>query len=78
MTTVTVKYSGLSREVDVKEEVVQFDGSDYAALRVTLLRKYPPLTYTPALCLKDRTPMSPETELKDGDEVTFIAQIGGG
>ena len=75
---VTVKYSGLDSEVGIGEETIEFYGSSYADLKEVLDAKYHTLTYTPALCLKDRMPMAPETELKDGDTVTFVRQIGGG
>jgi len=75
---IKIRYFGVSREVSVKEEDVQLDGSDYATLRAILLKEYHPLTYTPFLCLKEGTPMFPETELKDGDEISLVAQIGSG
>jgi len=78
MIEVKVKYAGFSREVGIKEEVVHLEGSDYAALRASLLKKHPSLTYIPCICLGDGVPMLAETELKDGDEVTLVEQIGGG
>ena len=75
---VTVKYYGLASEVGIKEETIVLDGSTYASLKAILETKYHPLTYTPALCLKEGVPMSSETKLKDGDTVAFVRQIGGG
>ena len=75
---VTVRYYGLGSEVGIKEETIELNGSNYTALRAILDAKYHPLTYTPALCLKDGIPMSPETELEDGDTVVLVRQIGGG
>ena len=75
---VTVKYFGLASEVGIKEETIELDGSTYAALKAILDTKYHPLAYTPALCLKEGTPMSPESELKDRDTVILVRQIGGG
>jgi molybdopterin converting factor small subunit len=75
---VKVRYHGLSREVGIEEEVIELEGSNYAALKAILDKRHRPLTYTPVLYLKDGTPMFPETELKDGDEVSLVRQIGGG
>ena len=68
----------MSQEVGIEDEVIEFDGSILAALKGSLDKKYHPLTYTPVLYLKDGTPMFPETELKDEDEVSLVRQIGGG
>ena len=75
---VTVKYYGLASEVGIKEETIELGGSTYSALKAILDTKYHPLTYTPALCLRDGTPMTPETKLKNGDTVILVRQIGGG
>ena len=75
---VTVKYHGLASEVGIKEEIIEFHGSKYADLKAVLNTKYRALTYTPALCLRDSVPMTPEAELAEGDTVIVVRQIGGG
>jgi molybdopterin converting factor small subunit len=77
--TVKAKYLQLSRAVEAKEEdFVMNSRSCYGDLLEEIRKKHPSLTYVAMLVLIDGAPPSPDTELKDGDEVDFIASPMGG
>jgi len=79
MITVKAKYLQLSRMLKVKEEDFVMDSrSCYGDLLQAVRKKHPSLTYVVMLVLIDGTPPHPDTELKDGDEVDFLASPMGG
>lgn len=77
--TVKAKYLQLSRAVDVKEEdFVLHPKSHYSDLLAAVIKKHPSLTYTAMLVLIDGAPPTPDTELRDKDEIDFLASPMGG
>ena len=79
MITVKAKYLQLSRAVEVREEdFVLHPRSCYRELLEAVMKKHPTLTYISMLVLVDGVPPNPDTELKDRDEVDFIASPMGG
>ena len=79
MITVKAKYLQLSRAVEAKEEdFVLHAHSSYRELLEVVMKKHPTLTYFAMLVLVDGVPPNPDTELKDRDEVDFIASPMGG
>jgi len=79
MITVKAKYLQLSRAVEVKgEDFVLHPHSCYRELLEAVMKKHPSLTYIAMLVLVNGVPPSPDTELKDRDEVDFVASPMGG
>jgi molybdopterin converting factor small subunit len=76
---VRAKYLQLSRAVEVKEEeFVMGPGSHYSDLQAAVVKKHPSLAYVSMLAVIDGHPADPDTELKDKDEVDFLAAAAGG
>jgi len=79
MIAVRVRYFQLSRAVEEKEEIFSLDaGSHLSDLQKVINVKHPSLTYTVTLAIADGSPISPDTELKDGEEVDLLASPAGG
>jgi len=79
MITVKAKYLQLSRIIEVKEEdFVMGSRSCYGDLLEAVRKKHPSLAYVVILALIDGAPPHSDTELKDGDEVDFLASPMGG
>jgi hypothetical protein len=79
MITVKVKYLRLSRAIEAKEEdFVLPPDSRYSDLLAAVLKKHPPLTHIAMLVLVDGLPPTPATELRDGEEIDFLASPMGG
>jgi len=79
MITVKAKYLQLSRAVKEKEEdFVLHSRSHYSDLLKAVMKKHPSLTYIAMLVLIDGTPPASDTELKEGDEIDFLASPMGG
>jgi molybdopterin converting factor small subunit len=79
MIRVKVKYIQLSRAVEAKEEDFLLPpGSHYSDLLAAVLKKHPSLTYVVMLALMNGLPPAPATELRDGEEIDFLASPTGG
>ena len=79
MIAVRVKYFQLSRALLEKEEVYTLGaGSHFSDLQKEINRKHPTLTYIVTLALADGSPISPNAELRDGEEVDYLASPAGG
>jgi molybdopterin converting factor small subunit len=77
--SVKVKYFQLSRAVEAKEEDFALPpDSHYSDLLAAVLKKHPSLTYVVMLALMNGRPPTPATELRDGEEIDFLASPMGG
>ena len=74
-------FASLRETTGQNEETLSLpDGTTVAALRDTLLERYPRLQtmMERAVCAVNHHYVSSETVLHDGDEVVFIPPVGGG
>ncbi|HKV59578.1 MAG TPA: molybdopterin converting factor subunit 1 [Ktedonobacteraceae bacterium] len=79
---IRIRYFASLREITEKSEetLTLPDGVTVAALRETLLARYPRLQVVMerAVCAVNHRYVSLETILHEGDEVVFIPPVGGG
>jgi sulfur-carrier protein len=79
---IRIRYFASLREITGQNEeaLALPDGTTVAALRETLLARYPGLqtVMERALCAVNHQYVSLETVLREGDEVVFIPPVGGG
>jgi molybdopterin synthase sulfur carrier subunit len=79
---IRIRYFASLREITGQNEeaLALPDGTTVAALRETLLARYPRLqtVMERALCAVNHQYVSLETVLHEGDEVVFIPPVGGG
>ena len=79
MVIVRAKYLQLSGAIEVKEEeFVMGPGSHFSDLRAAVVKRHPSLAYVSMLAVIDGHPANPDTELRDKDEVDFLASPAGG
>ena len=74
-------FASLRETTGQNEETLSLpDGTTVAALRDTLLARYPRLqsVMERAVCAVNHQYVSSETMLHEGDEVVFIPPVGGG
>ncbi|HVB72422.1 MAG TPA: molybdopterin converting factor subunit 1 [Ktedonobacteraceae bacterium] len=74
-------FASLRESVEKSEETLPVqDGATVAALRASLLTRYPRLQtiLERSLCAVNHTYVPLETLLHEGDEVVFIPPVGGG
>ncbi len=79
---IRMRYFASLREIaGVREETLSVpEGASVADARALLLARHPRLenALARAVCAINHAYVSPETALKDGDEVVFIPPVGGG
>ena len=74
-------FASLREIVGAQEEILSVEeGANVARVRALLLERYPRLesALARAVCAVNHQYVSPETTLKEGDEVVFIPPVGGG
>lgn len=74
-------FASLREIVGLREEVLSIpEGTTVGSARALLLERYPGLesALARAVCAVNQQYVTPETALKDGDEVVFIPPVGGG
>lgn len=74
-------FASLREIVGLREEILSIpEGTTVVSARALLLERYPGLAsaLARAVCAVNQQYVTPETALKDGDEVVFIPPVGGG
>lgn len=79
---IRMRYFAALREITgLREEILNIpEGTTAANARGLLLERYPRLEHAlaRAVCAVNQQYITPETALKEGDEVVFIPPVGGG
>ncbi len=79
---IRMRYFAALREITgLREETLEMaEGTTVADMRAHLLERYPALSgaLARAVCAINHQYVTPETTLKDGDELVFIPTVGGG
>jgi molybdopterin synthase sulfur carrier subunit len=79
---IRMRYFASLREITgLREETLNIEeGTSVASVRSLLLKRYPVLesALERAVCAINHQYVTPETALKEGDEIVFIPPVGGG